>query len=173
MRGREAIAIMKSKLITRLLNDKKYRKAYVASQIKVGIPFQIKAMREKREWSQGQLADMANMLQPRISAMEKAGHGSPNIETLLRLAAAFDIGLVVKFAPFSELVSWGDKFSPDTFNVPSIENDMALESGTSGASTNANLIVVGGTDVSRIQPLSGTNGYLANKAVIHAIQRAA
>lgn len=156
---------MKSKLIARLLNDKKYREAYVASQISIGIPFQIRALREKRDWNQKRLADEAEMLQPRISAMEKPGHGSLNLDTLLRLAAAFDIGLVVKFAPFSELVTWGDRFSPDTFNVPSIGDDLPLGEATSDGSTRAGLIVIDGGAETGVQAVLGTTAFLTNTAV--------
>lgn len=67
------------------------------------------------------------MLQPRISAMLKAGKVRPNIETLRRFAEAFDCGLIVRFAPFSELADWSDKFNPDTFDVPSFPEEAVPE----------------------------------------------
>src|ERR1700680_1463571 len=66
------------------LSDKTYRDAYVAAQIRIGLPFQIKALRTARDWSQGDLAHRAGMAQPRISEIEKPGERSLNIETLLR-----------------------------------------------------------------------------------------
>ena len=111
------------------LRNKKYRDAFVRSQINVGIPFQVRALREKRGWNQTQLAEASGMLQPRISTIERPGGSKLNLETLLRLATAFDVGLVVKFAPFSAILRWSQDFSPDTFEVPSFEQDIALESG--------------------------------------------
>jgi transcriptional regulator with XRE-family HTH domain len=116
----------KSKLIQKLRKRKDYREAFVASQISTGIPFQIRALRKAQNWSQEKLAEATQMLQPRICAMEQAGYGDFTLNTLKKLAAAFDVGLVVRFAPFGEMVNWVDAFSPDTFNVPSSKEDPVL-----------------------------------------------
>jgi transcriptional regulator with XRE-family HTH domain len=119
---------MDMKLLRRLKASKEYRDAYVASQIDVGLPFQIRALREARGWSQRDLAEHAGMLQPRISAVERPGYGRVNIETLRRLASAFDVALIIRFAPFRELIRWADSFSPDTFGVPSFLDDVQISS---------------------------------------------
>ncbi|MBI3799144.1 MAG: helix-turn-helix transcriptional regulator [Deltaproteobacteria bacterium] len=106
------------------LQDKAYRDAFVGSQINIELAFQIRALREKRGWTQGQLAKKAGMAQPRISAIETPGKGKLNLETLRRLASAFDVGLTVRFVPFSEMIEWVEYFSPDSFSVPSFEEDM-------------------------------------------------
>lgn len=116
---------METTLIMKL-QDKEYRDAFVASQINIELPFQVRALREERGWTQSQLAEKAGMLQPRISAIETPGKGKLNLETLLRLASALDVGLVVRFAPFSEMVEWAEDFSPDSFNVPAFPEDMNL-----------------------------------------------
>lgn len=118
--------VMNAKTIKKLKAGKAERGAFVSSQINVGIPFQIRALRKQRGWDQKTLADKSGMAQPRISAIEKVGGASLNLETLKRLAAAFDIGLVVRFAPFGELVSWSGSFSPDEFEVSSFEDDVIL-----------------------------------------------
>jgi transcriptional regulator with XRE-family HTH domain len=118
----------KSQKIARLKN-KRYRDAFVASQISVGLPFQIRALREQRGWKQAHLAEKAGMLQPRISAMESPGGAKFNLETLRRLASAFDVGLAVRFVPFSDLVGWSERFSPDDFKIPSFSEEASeLES---------------------------------------------
>jgi DNA-binding Xre family transcriptional regulator len=86
------------------LQSKAYHDAFVASQISIGLPFQIYALRIQREWTQQQLAEKTGMLQPRISAMERPGGSKLNLDTLRRSASAFDVALVVRFVPFSELV---------------------------------------------------------------------
>lgn len=116
----------KSKLIQKLRKRKDYREAFVASQISTGIPFQIRALRKAQNWSQEKLAEITQMLQPRICAMEQGGYGDFTLNTLKKLAAAFDVGLVVRFAPFGEMVNWADAFSPDTFSVPSSKEDPVL-----------------------------------------------
>ncbi len=112
-----------SKVVEKL-RDPEYRKAFVSSQINIGIPFQIRAMLKNRPgWTQETLAERAQMLQPRISGLMTPGKTRPNIETLRRIAEAFDCGLVVRFAPFSELARWSEEFDPDSFAVPEFEND--------------------------------------------------
>lgn len=123
---KEVSVSTKAQKIARLKN-KQYREAFVGSQISVGLPFQIRALREQNGWKQSHLAQKAGMLQPRISAMESPGGAKFNLETLRRLAAAFDVALVVRFVPFSELVNWSEAFEPDKFSVPTFQQE--LETG--------------------------------------------
>jgi transcriptional regulator with XRE-family HTH domain len=116
----------KSSLIQKLKKSKEYRDAFVASQISTGIPFQIRALREQHGLSQKDLAEASAMLQPRICSMEQAGYGNFTLNTLKKLAAAFDVGLVVRFAPYGELVQWADNFTPDTFRIPTAQDDPVL-----------------------------------------------
>jgi len=46
------------------------------------------------------------MNQNAISRLESPDYGKPTLTTLKRLAAAMDIGLAVRFVPFSELMDW-------------------------------------------------------------------
>ena len=105
------------------MNDPAYRAAFVEAQIDLGLPTQVKALRVQRNWSQAELADRAGMRQARISAIENAKEGSLNIKTLRRLAEAFDVALVVRFASFSELADWARSYSPDAFEVPSFDDE--------------------------------------------------
>jgi len=116
---------MISKLIEKL-RDKEYRAAFVLSHLNIGIPFQVRGLMKSRGWSQQQLAEKAGMLQPRISALLTPGRTRPNLETLRRLANAFDCGLIVKFVPFSDLARWSDQFDPESFDVPSFADDSGL-----------------------------------------------
>jgi transcriptional regulator with XRE-family HTH domain len=107
------------------LKDKQYRDAFVASQIRIGLPMQCRALRESREWTQPQLAEAAGMSQPRISEIERPGERKLNLETLLRLASAFDVGLQVRFVSFSRLVDDDDSIHFDSFYVSPFDEDMA------------------------------------------------
>jgi len=106
------------------LSDKAYRDAYVASQIRVGLPMQCRALRENLELTQPELAKTAGMTQPRISELERPGERKLNIETLLRLASAFDVALQVRFVPFSRLVDDDDAIDLDNFYIRPYEEDM-------------------------------------------------
>lgn len=105
------------------LRDPEYRRAFVASQINIGIPFQLRALLKSRGKTQEWLAEKSGMLQPRISGLMTPGKTRPNIETLRRIAEAFDCGLMVRLAPFSELAKWSDAFDPESFSVPDFEHD--------------------------------------------------
>jgi transcriptional regulator with XRE-family HTH domain len=114
----------KSQLIDRLKDSKESRAAYTRAKLSVNIPSQVRALRRRRELTQAQLAVAAEMKQSRISAIERPGAVKLNLETLIRLAAAFKVGLIVKFAPFGEMLDWENSFSQDVFNAPKIEDDL-------------------------------------------------
>lgn len=112
-------------LLASRLRDKDYRDAFVASRLKIGLPMQCRALRESREWTQPQLADAAGMTQPRISEIERPGERSLNLETLLRLASAFDVALQVRFVPFSSFVTDDDNVDLDNFHIEPFEEDLS------------------------------------------------
>jgi len=114
----------REKLIADLKN-KEYRDAFVAEHIYTGIPFQIKALRKQKErnWTQEELGKRANMFQERIRVLENPDNESLSIKTLLRLASAFDIGLMIRFAPISDLVKWDLELSEEALQVESYKDE--------------------------------------------------
>ena len=112
------------------LKSKPYREAFVTSHMSTNIPSQIFSMREDRDWTQQQLATETGMAQPRISVLEDASYEKFNIKTLRRIASAFDVALIVKFVPFSELVDWVTTISPEKLAPPSFENDTLRDIGS-------------------------------------------
>lgn len=110
--------------LTNELKDKGYRKAYVASQIRIGMPFQIRGLRKSLGLNQADFAALVGMTQPRVSELEKPGARNLSIDTLLRVAAGADVALQVHFVPFSELMDWSEGFDPDNFNVPTFEQEI-------------------------------------------------
>ena len=108
----------KEKLLEKL-KEREYRDAYVSDHIDMGISLQMRALREQKGYNQKKLGELAGMKQEAISRLENPDYEKLN--TLKRLAAAFDVGLLVRFVPFGELVKW--EFSPDTFKVPSFDDD--------------------------------------------------
>ena len=105
--------------------DKEYAHAYVEDFLNASIATQIKVLREERELTQIQLAERAEMRQSRISVMEDVNYGSWNIKTLLRLAAAFDVALVVTFESFSKMIAQASSFSRSTLSRPSRLQDLS------------------------------------------------
>jgi HTH-type transcriptional regulator/antitoxin HipB len=112
----------KTKLISKLKN-KKYRDAFVATYIDQGIPFQIRALREQRHWSQEKLAYKAGMKQEAISRLENPNNKSFTLKTLKQLAAGFDIGLIVRFVPISSIVEWVNNLPNTSLEVLSFEEE--------------------------------------------------
>jgi transcriptional regulator with XRE-family HTH domain len=113
----------RSSLISKLVNSRKSRESYIRSKLNVLLPSQLRGLRLRREMKQDELGREAEMKQSRISAMERPGEASFNIETLIRLAAALRVGLKVEFVPFSEMLTWENSFSQDRFNPVPIERD--------------------------------------------------
>jgi len=93
-------------LIARLRRGKTARKQFVESHLGKTMATQIRATRDQRGWTQGRLAEEVGMNQNAISRLESPSYAKPTLTTLKRLAAAFDVALVVRFVPFSELVPW-------------------------------------------------------------------
>jgi transcriptional regulator with XRE-family HTH domain len=142
------------------LRDFEYRKAFVASQIYIGLPFQLRALLKARGKTQEWLAEKTGMLQPRISGLLNPGKTRPNIETLRRLAEAFDCGLAVRFVPFSELAGWSERFDPESFDVPEFDNDPGLlerrPAGSEGL--NKNYLAATGTGGNDPNAVAGGQG---------------
>ncbi len=117
----------KREQIVESLHDKEYRDAFVSEEIDTGLPFQIRALRNERGWSQKELAERVGMAQEGVSRLESLNYGKFTLTTLKRLASAFDVALVVRFEPFSSLVNWVADLSPDDLAVPDFDHDLGLD----------------------------------------------
>lgn len=72
--------------------------AYEGARIAFELGKTVREMREERGWTQGQLADAADMTQPAVARFE-AGGTVPTIPVLERLAHALGAELVVRLLP--------------------------------------------------------------------------
>lgn len=88
------------------LEKKAYRDAYVEANLIHGLAHQIRINRSNRNWSQSELANYCGgrTQQETISRLEDPAYGRYTIKTLLKLASAFDVALLVKFVPFSKFL---------------------------------------------------------------------
>ena len=105
------------------LRNKAHRDGYMEAQLSIEVPFQIRALRKARGWTQAQLSERCGIPQARISYVEQPGRDPLSLRTLYRLASAFDVGLLVQFVSFSELVRREAEFNPETFRVISFKDD--------------------------------------------------
>ena len=120
--------LSKRALWSRLASGLEARTRFVDSNLGKHLAFQIRSMRDRENWSQEELARRVGMNQNAISRLENPFYGKPTLTTLKRLASVFDVGLIVRFAPFGELVDWvsgtprlNTGLSIEALNVPSFE----------------------------------------------------
>jgi transcriptional regulator with XRE-family HTH domain len=116
-----------SAALARKFQDKAYRDGFVGAQLSDGIAAQIALLRERVGMSQAQLAEAAGMKQSRISVLENPSYEGVNTTTLKRIAAAFDVALIVRFVPFSELLNWAVNFDEDQLAPSSYSRDPAFQ----------------------------------------------
>lgn len=117
-----SINSFKKQLIEKLKN-KEYRDLFVAEQIFSRLPAKIRLMREKRGWTQKKFGEQASMAQAWVSKIEDPNYGKLTISTLLKVASACDVALVIDFVPFSALLNRTMALSPESFDVESFEGD--------------------------------------------------
>ncbi len=106
------------------LEDLEYRREFSAD-VGTGLAFQIRMLRESRGWTQERLANLTGKQQETISQWENPNYGSYTLNSLKSLAAAFDVALIVRFAPFSELIDWSVNLTPARLSPPSFEEERA------------------------------------------------
>ena len=114
-----------NQLWNKLTKSKKYRSAFARAQFKRLVPFQIRALRKQRGWSQELLAINANMTQGVISRAEDSDYGNLTVNTILSIAEGFDVVFVGKFVPYSEFVCWYENLSETLPPIPSFEEEEA------------------------------------------------
>ena len=105
------------------MRDKPYRDTFVAAHLSTNIAAQIQTIREQRGWTKRELAQRAGMSPTRITVMEDPSYEKFTLTTLKRLASAFDVALIARFTPFSDLVDWVADLSPDKLQAPEYEKD--------------------------------------------------
>lgn len=103
--------------------NKSYREAFVGAQLKSGIPFQIRQLMHQRGISQAELAERAGLTQGVVSRAASSNYGNLTLNTIIRLAAGFDVAFVGQFVPFSELERWFEKLPGRTVKTFSEEHN--------------------------------------------------
>jgi transcriptional regulator with XRE-family HTH domain len=114
---------MSKEVLLEKLTDTTYRNAFISEEIDIGLPMQIRAIREARGWNQKYVAAQMETKQPRFSLMEKPGYGNFSLSTLKRLANIFNVGLIVSFVPFSEMIDFTESLSRKRLAIPSFAEE--------------------------------------------------
>jgi transcriptional regulator with XRE-family HTH domain len=120
------------------LRDPEFRKQLIDEHINVGIAFQIRGLRNRQKLRQKDLAEQLSVKQPLVSAWENPNYGNYSLNTLKDMAKAFDVGLLVRFVPFSTLVNWTLNVTPNIIAPPSFGEERYH--GLTSVSATSNLV---------------------------------
>jgi transcriptional regulator with XRE-family HTH domain len=120
----------RDELVAALRQSKPYRDTYLRRVVRGAVAAQVRTLRESLPATQAELGQLVGMKQTAISRLENPESAGLTIDTLLRLASALDVALIIKFAPYSELVNWVVGFSPGSFSVPAFQDDERLDTET-------------------------------------------
>lgn len=129
-------------VVSRLTKSKAYRDAYVLEHIKNGLAFQIRTLREERDWTQGKLGEIAKKPRNVISRLEDPNYGKFTLATLLEIASAFDVGLLVKFIPLSRLAREYDDVSPAALSAQGVTDKKELAALNAWAAEDAPIVKI-------------------------------
>ncbi len=108
-----SVNTLDKKRLLRDLQNREFRQIYYAEHISTALPMQTRELRKKRQLSQAALADLVGTDQKNISNWENPNYEyKPQIGTLMRLAEAFDVPLIVRFGSWEEVWDWEHNISP-------------------------------------------------------------
>ena len=93
----------RNKQLLEKLRDKEYREEFLNTTVHGGIAYQVQALRRREGSTQKEFADTVGKTQTQISRLESADH-SANVQTLIDIAAALGVGLLVRFVDLSEML---------------------------------------------------------------------
>jgi transcriptional regulator with XRE-family HTH domain len=164
----------------KLAESPEFRAEFVAALVMRAFALQVRTIRQKREWTQAELAAEARIDQGVVSRAENPNCGT-TFKTALNVSAGFDLAFVPKIVTFTEFLKWVEEVSSGFTDLPSFNKELA--EGTLGQSINPESRNLGEVPVPKKPPesakilswlesLSGnataqteSNSFLATKAL--------
>jgi transcriptional regulator with XRE-family HTH domain len=113
--------------LVRELTNKDFRNEYMMDQVRSYVAFQIRALREQRNWLQGDLAKAADKTQSVISRIEDPDYGKLSLQTCLEIAIAFDLPLLVQFVEWDDWLTRMSNVSPSALRKRGFDANRLLE----------------------------------------------
>ncbi len=110
---------------------KAYRDGYLETTVRGGVAFQIRALRNKFGDSQEDFARRTGKKQSVVSRLEDPELGKASVQTLIDIAKASDVALVVRFVSYPEFLAQMADMSPD-----GLKPDTVFESLSRAAAQN-------------------------------------
>lgn len=105
--------------------SKAYRDDYLQSRVRGFIAYQIQALREKLGLTQNQFAELTGKKQSAISRLENTAYGKVSVQTLLDIATAANVALVVKFVSYPELMQQTSDMGAKALSPPTIDESIS------------------------------------------------
>ena len=107
-----------------LPSDPEFRHTYADQILKLFVCSQIKVLREQRKMSQAALAEALGTTQSAVSRLESTDYTAWSVDTLGKIARAFDVRLRITFEGFGSL--WLDVggITKEALERPKIEEDL-------------------------------------------------
>lgn len=115
------------------LIQKDFRDEYMSTLVRAGICYQIQALREQLDLNQTDFAQKVGKLQSTISRLENVEHNRASVQTLLDIACAMNIALVVKFVSYPTFLDFMKDMSPDGLRVETFADSLNQQSISAGA----------------------------------------
>lgn len=97
------ISNLPSAIRQRLMN-REYREAFVAEGVRNWVALQIRRLRESRGMSQAEFGKFIGKPQSVVSRLEDPDYGRLSVSTLLDVAAALDVALLVQFVDHTQFL---------------------------------------------------------------------
>lgn len=121
-------------LVRDLLSDKEMREEYVAELVKSRIAMLIRALREDRGWSQTKLGRKMGKPPNVISRLEDPDYGKMTLQTLLEVAAVFELPLFIDFPEWDDWLRQTARFDDDSFYRKSFNAEQMINQAAAAKS---------------------------------------
>lgn len=89
----------------------------MSGRVRTSIALQIRHLRENSDISQSDLAGRIGTHQSAISRLENTDYGRASVQTLLDIAVALDVALVVRFVSYDEFLGQHGDVSPASLSA--------------------------------------------------------
>jgi transcriptional regulator with XRE-family HTH domain len=134
------------------LSEKEYRDEFVADQVRGRIALLVRALREQegRKWSQTDLGERMGKPQSVVSRIENPDH-KVSLQTLLEVAAGFDLPLYVDILDWDDWFRRMSDFSTDKMHRQSFDAERLIAQTQAAAHgiTNGNIAWIEGAKVAQ------------------------
>ncbi len=102
-----------------------YRASYLEGAVRSSIAYQVQALRSKASLTQGEFASAIGKTQSVVSRLENPDYGKVTVQTLLDIAIARDVALVVRFVDYPTFFGFADKMAEEELQPNNVFESIA------------------------------------------------